>query len=86
MLSGLPALQISQNFHVAVEAGGTAGEMLRDKWIGFLGVLSEANQIGIGRTVDSPWVGEGLGKISLGEAEEFFLVNFLPLFIPHWVA
>lgn len=86
MLSGFPALQVSEDFHVAVEAGGTAGEVLRDKRIGFVGVLGQSDQVGIWRTIESPWVGEGLGKISLGEAEEFFLVNFLPLFLPHWVA
>src|SRR5207253_3679283 len=45
-------------------------EVPGDKRVRLLGVLSQANQIGVGRTVESPWVGEGLGKISLGEAEE----------------
>jgi hypothetical protein len=87
MLSGFPALlQVSQNLHVAIEARGAAGEVLRDKWIGFLGVLGQADQISIWRTIDSLWVGEGFGKILLGEAKEFFFVNFLPLFVPHRLA
>jgi hypothetical protein len=45
VLSGLPALQVNQNFHVAVEAGGTAGEVLWDKRIGLLGVLGQATSI-----------------------------------------
>ena len=86
MLSGFPALQIGQDFHVAGEAGGTAGEVLRDKRISFLRVLGQADQLGIWRTIDSLWIGEGFGKVCLGEAKESFLVSFLPLFVSHWLA
>ncbi len=86
MLYGFSALQLSQDFHVAVEARRATGEVLREKRIGFLGVLSQTNQVGIRRAVEAPWVGEGLGKILLGEAKEFFLVNVLSLLFGHWLA
>ena len=51
-LSGSPALlQVSQYPHVSVEAWLAAGEVREYERIGLFGVLSEANQIGIWRTV-----------------------------------
>jgi hypothetical protein len=83
-LSRFPAFQVCQDFHVSIEAGGTTGEVLGDKRIGNFGMFGQADQFGIRRTIDSLWVREGFGKILLSEAEEFFLVDFLPLFLPHW--
>jgi hypothetical protein len=84
VLPRFPALQVSQNFHVAVEAGRAAGEMLGNKRIGLLGMFSQADQFGIRRTIESPWVGKGFGKIRLGEAEQFLLVQLSLHFSLHW--
>ena len=76
--------EVRQNFHVAIEAGGTAGEVLADEWIGLPGALGQAGQFGIGRAVEPLWVGERFGEIRLGEAEEFFFAE-LPLHsFLHW--
>jgi len=63
--------QFSENFHVAVEARRAASDVLGDERIRRLGVFGEANQFRIRRAIEAPWVGECLGKISLGETEEF---------------
>jgi hypothetical protein len=42
-----------------------------DKRIGLRGVLVQACQFGIRKTIDSLWVGEGFGKTLPGEAEEY---------------
>ena len=60
--------------------------MLADGRIGLPGMLGQACQFAIGRTVDPLRIGECLRKIGFREAEEFFLVNFLSLFVAHCLA
>jgi hypothetical protein len=86
VLSGVSALQVGEDFHVPIKAGGTACEVLADRRIGPAGVLSQPYQFAIGWTVDPLRVWKRLRKIRLCEAEEFFLVNFLSLFVAHWLA
>jgi hypothetical protein len=47
------------------------------------GVLGQTYQFPIAWTVDPLGIGEGFGKILLGEAEELFLVDFLSLLVAH---
>jgi len=74
MLSGfLTLLQVGQNFHVAVEARGTASEMLADVCVRRLGrMLGHTHQVGIRRTVDPLRIGKRLRQIRPREAEELF--------------
>ena len=80
-LSRLMALKVCQYFHVAVKTGGTTGELPAHRWLRFLWMLGQANQVAIGRAINPLRVWKRLGKIHLGEAEEFFLTEWLP--IPH---
>jgi len=47
-LSRITSLQVSEQFHVAVKAGRTAGEVLADERIGRPGMLGQAGQFAIG--------------------------------------
>jgi hypothetical protein len=40
-------------------------------------MVSHAEEIGIGRTVDAARIGEGFGEIGLRESKEFVFVKFL---------
>jgi hypothetical protein len=77
-LSGFPALQIRQNFHVPIETGRTACEVFADVIIPFWnGMFCHTLEVGMERTIDAAWVGKGFGEIGLREAKEFFFVKFL---------
>ena len=81
-LPGFPALQVGQDFHVAVEARRTASEVLADMGVRRFGrMFGHIPQLGIGRTVDPLRIRKRFRKIRFGEAEEFFLSNFLLLFV-----
>ena len=84
MLPGFPAFQVGEDFHVSIKARGTASKVLADKRIGLAGMLGQAGQFAIGRTVDPLRIGKRLGEIRLGEVEELFLVNLSPLSFVHW--
>ena len=82
LLASVPALQVGQNFHVSLEARRTAGEVLTNVVVPFWnGMFCHALEVGVGRTIEAVRVGERFGEIPLGEAEEFFLVKFLSVFL-----
>jgi hypothetical protein len=68
--------QDSEDFHIAVEARRTTGQVLADFCIaGLDGMLSQALEVGIRWAANSLRIGKRLGKIRLCEPEEFFFVT-----------
>src|SRR5215469_1258976 len=77
MRSGFPTfLWVGQTFHLAVEARGTASEMLADVCVRRLGrMLGHTHQVGIRRTVDRLWIGKRLRQTRPPDSKELSLVN-----------
>jgi hypothetical protein len=87
ILSGSPASQLRQNFHVPLEAWRTAGEMFADFIVPFGNrMFRHLLQCRIGRTVNAMRVGKRFGQVRLGEAKEFVFVKFLSSVFWHLVA
>jgi hypothetical protein len=76
-----PAFQFGEDLHVAVKAGRTPGEVLADGRVRRLvGMLGHTRQFRITWTAITLRIGESLGKIRLGEPQEFFFLNILSSF------